>query len=304
MLSLPSFFIYLFLLLGLFLAVVWIVNWWVRYKTWHDDSFVVQKVYTGKRLFYLYMKCWVIVLAVASLFWWVEMDFLMMLLILFLAGLAFLGIVNGEDLAEVKLLQSQSENMMLRSQLNPHFLYNTLNNIDALLWLDPEKASLAINNLSGLMRYITYSTKQDQVSVEEEVKHLGLLVEVQRLRMPLPESLVFRTSIDNPQSMIAPLLLLPLMENCFKHCGDLNQEGAVQLSIEIRDGVLTFESSNNLPDRKEEPQPITPNSVRRKGIGMKVLQKRLSLLYHDAYTFEHGIQGNRYHTHLQVRLVE
>ena len=266
---------------------------------------MVQRVYTGKRLFYLYMKCWVIVLAVASLFYWVQMDFLMMMLILFLAGLAFMGIIHGEDLAEIKLLQSQSENMMLRSQLNPHFLYNTLNNIDALIWLDPEKASTAVNNLSGLMRYITYSTKQDLVSVGEEVKHLGLLVELQRLRMPMPESLVFHTSIDNPQKMIAPLLLLPLMENCFKHCGDLNQEGAVQLSIEIKEGVLTFESSNNLPaDGKSEGQDLPSSRPRRKGIGMIVLRRRLSLLYDDSYTLECGISDHRYHTFLQVRLME
>ena len=301
MLSLPSPFIYLIVLLGLLLAVVWAVNLWVRYKTWHDDDYVVQQIYTGKRLFYLYLKCWTIVLAVFSMFFWGHLDFLSIILVLLLAVLAFFGIIQGENLAEIRLLQSQSENMMLRSQLNPHFLYNTLNNIDALIWLDQTKASAAVNNLSGLMRYITYSARQESVPIGEEIHNLQLLVELQRLRMTDPASLRFEASTDNPKKMIAPLLLLPLVENCFKHCGNLNEAGAIVISIEVKNGLLHFCSDNNLPEAGEEAENVEKKKKRR-GIGMVILQRRLSMLYSTDYLFEYGVQDNRYITHLQVRL--
>ena len=305
MFSLPSSFIYLFILLGLFLAVVWIVNLWVRYKTWHDESYVVQQIYTKQRLFFLYVKCWVVVVAVFTMFYWVEMDIWLVMLLFLLAALAMVGIIYGEDLEEYRLLQSQSENMMLRSQLNPHFLYNTLNNIDALIWLDQSKASDAVNNLSGLMRYITYSAKQEVVQIGEEVDNLRLLVELQRLRVSVPDALSFQTDIDNPRMTIAPLLLLPLLENCFKHCGDLNEPRAIDISIAVKHGWLDFRSSNNLPKEHENEAstPATPQKpARRRGIGMIILRRRLSLLYGNRYAFEYGQKGDRYETHLQVKL--
>lgn len=297
---LPSSFIYLIILLGMFLAIVWAVNLWVRYKTWHDEGYAVQQIYNGKRLFYLYLKCWVVALAVFTLLYWESMGIFAITLVFLLAGLALIGIVQGENLAEIRLLQSQSENMMLRSQLNPHFLYNTLNNIDALIWLDQEKASSAVNNLSGLMRYITYSAKQDMVQVDEEISNLQLLIELQRLRMTTPNSLTFETSIDNPKKMIAPLLLLPLIENCFKHCGNINEEGAIHLKIIVKEGNLHFESDNNLSEDNGDSRDT--NKPKRKGIGMIILKRRLDLLYGSRCDFEYGIVDDRYKTHLYVRL--
>jgi len=293
------FLVTIILFLASFLAVVGLVNLWVKYKTWHDDQFVVQQIYTRSRLMWLYAKCWAIVAAVLTIIFSAELDALLVVLVVLLGLLAMLGIVHGENLAEVRLLQSQGENQMLRSQLNPHFLYNTLNNIDALIWIDQEKASAAVTNLSELMRYFTYSAKQEHVALGEEIAHLQKLVELQRLRMPDPEALALTVELDNAKQVIAPLLLLPLMENCFKHCGDLNEAGAIRMEIRLHDGVLEYRSSNNL-------KPIDPTAAtihrQKHGLGLSVLRRRLDLLYDGHYSLISEQTDNRFVTYLQVEL--
>ena len=283
-----------------FLAVVGIVNQWVKYRTWHDDQYVVQQIYTRRRLLWLCVKCWIIVVGDVTLLLSVKMDVLMMSLVVLMGLLALMGIVQGESLAEVRLLQSQGENQMLRSQLNPHFLYNTLNNIDALIWLDQEKASAAVTNLSQLMRYFTYSARQDRVAMGEEILHLTQLVELQRLRMPQPDSLTFEVDVDNPKLEIPPLLLLPLMENCFKHCGDLNAPDAIRISISLRKGMLEYRSSNNVKPAEQEG---TVPAKHRHGVGLSVLRRRLDLLYDGHYSLLTEKAETRFVTFLQVELV-
>lgn len=293
------FLIAIIVLLATFLAVVIVINLWLKYKTWHDEQFIVQRIYTRSRLMWLYVKCWAIVVSVLTIIFSVEMETLMMVLLCLLGLLALLGIIQGENLAEVKLLQSQGENQMLRSQLNPHFLYNTLNNIDALIWLDQEKASAAVTNLSELMRYFTYSAKQDQVQLGEELANLDKLVALQRLRMPSPSSLSFCIDVDNPKVSIAPLLLLPLMENSFKHCGNLNEEGAIRMEIGLHDGILEYRCNNNV---KTEEEKDPTESQRKHGIGLKVLRRRLDLLYDGRYSLITEKADNRFVTYLQVEL--
>mgnify|MGYP003290405960 CR=1 FL=1 len=287
-------------LIASFLIVVLAVNQWVKHRTWKDDRFVIQQIYTRKRLFWLYVKCWVVVLAAYTLISTVEMGWLMRILVILLALLSMIGIALGENLAEVRLLQSQSENMMLRSQLNPHFLYNTLNNIDALIWLDQEKASSAVTNLSELMRYFTYSAKQERVPLGEEIEHLSQLIELQRLRMPIAEALSFEVKLDNPKEMIAPLLLLPLIENTFKHCGDLNEPGAIRIEILLHDSILEYHSNNNIKDANSDVN--TKETQRKHGVGLNILRKRLDLIYQGANSLVTEKSNNRFITYLQVEL--
>lgn len=292
-----------------FFAVIGVVNIWIQFRTWSDNDLLV---YTWKRTCWLYLRCWAIVMAgllMLIVFTWLH-DFIPTQFVplasvfypifygldtfLSLAGL--MSVVMGENLEEARLSKTQNENQMLKSQLNPHFLYNTLNNIDALIWLDQERASAAVNSLSALMRYFTYSGSLEQVPVGEEIAHLEQVVALQRLRMPMPESLIFETSIDDPSRHIAPLLLLPLLENCFKHCGNLNEPEAISIQITLVHGLLIFDSSNNVKASSAEAEQHRPS-----GLGTMVLRRRLKLLYrHSNLTM--GMQHHRYLTHLEVHL--
>lgn len=295
----------------LFFVVIGVVNIWVRYRIWHDDELLMGRIYTSRRMLWLYVKSWSILMAglvLLYLFDWLmgfvpdtlydlTMEFRVAFYILcgLLMLASFVSIVNGETLAELRLRSTQNENQMLRSQLNPHFLYNTLNNIDALIWLDQDRASAAVNQLSSLMRYFTYSGRQDEVEVGEEVSHLSQLVELQRLRMPNPESLVFETSIDDRHLPVAPLLLIPLVENCFKHCGDLNEPGAIVIHLTLKDGVLEYSSDNNLKAETEKQRGWH-------GLGTSVLRRRLELLYNNRFVLQAEKQESRYITYLKVIL--
>ncbi len=292
---LPLPFLVLSGLLTVFLLVVGLVNLWVKYRTWKDDDWLVQQIYTRRRLLMLYLKCWLVILAGLLLLMFSDMILPLQVICVALTIGALTSIVAAESLEEVRLRRSQMENQVLRSQLNPHFLYNTLNNIDALIWLDPQKASDAVTSLSALMRYFTYSARQEHVPVGEEVKHLQELVELQRLRMQHTDALRFDVSIDDEKQPIAPLLLLPLLENCFKHCGNLNESGAIVLSLKVNQGKLEYRSSNNLPTEPKE-------NTRQHGVGMKVLRRRLKLLYPDRFELTANVLDNRFETALVVSL--
>jgi len=295
----------------LFVVIIGVVNGWLRYRSWRDDKFVVGKIYSFNRMLWLYLKCWGIVMAglcLALLFDWLMMylpdtlyDLTMEFRIVFyvLCGLltvfSLVSVVNGEALVELRLRNAQTQNQLLKSQLNPHFLYNTLNNIDALIWLDQERASTAVNNLSRLMRYFTYSGKQERVKIGEEVEYLRQLVDLQRLRMPVADALIFEVELDDENIMVAPLLLLPLVENCFKHCGDLNEPHAIEIQLQLKKGKLHFRSSNNL--KALEGKIKLPH-----GLGLDVLHRRLDLLYNKRFELALAEHDNRYVTDLVVKL--
>lgn len=300
----------IYMAMTVFVAVIGVVNIWILLRTWRDDELIT---YNWQRTFWLYLRCWAIVMAgllMLVVFVWLH-DFIPSHFVplaevfypifygldafLTLAGL--MSVVMGENLEEARLRKAQNENQLLKSQLNPHFLYNTLNNIDALIWLDQERASAAVNNLSALMRYFTYSGHLDHVTIGEEIAHLEQVVALQRLRMPKAESLVFETDIDDSNCQVAPLLLLPLLENCFKHCGNLNEPDAIRIKITLVHGLLIYESSNTM----KEQAPAVPNNDGKHGIGTMVLRRRLKLLYRRS-KLDMGPQGNRFITRLEVHL--
>lgn len=299
----------------IFIMVMGIVNVWVRWRCWSDDDFLVSQIYTFRRMLWLYLKAWGVLisgLALLIIFLWMQ-DFIPVrlaplfltlrysfyALCIFLTLAALFSVVQGENLEEIRLRHAQVENQQLKSQLNPHFLYNTLNNIDALIWLDQERASASVNRLSSLMRYFTYSGRQERVAIGVEAEHLQQLIDLQRLRMTREDSLLFRVEIDHPDTQIPPLLLIPLIENCFKHCGDLNESHAIEISLMLKGKQLIFESNNNLPT-KEEPKP--QNRSKEHGLGTTVLRRRLSLLYHGHYTLNMGKEDDRYKTRLEILL--
>lgn len=304
------------LMVTVFLTVVGVANVWVQYRSWRESGLMRQ--YSLRSLLWLYVRCWAVVmsgLTIGVVFYWMHdllpfyiqqllesLQILFYVMTAFLTFVALMSVVLGENLAEIRLRNAQSENHLLKSQLNPHFLYNTLNNIDALIWIDQERASTAVTSLSRLMRYFTYSARQEMVPLKDEVEHLQLLVQLQRLRMQGDQSLVFELQGDVANKQIAPLLLTPLVENCFKHCGSLAEPGAICIRLEVDDTQLRFTTDNNL-----KPEPIKPvaksssgHASQQGGVGLSVLRQRLQLLYPHRHHFQASQQGDRFRTSLQI----
>ncbi|MBR5069708.1 MAG: histidine kinase [Bacteroidales bacterium] len=304
------------LMVTVLLTVVGIVNVWLSYRNHLEPGLLVH--YRRASLAWLYFRCWAVVMAGMTLgfvFAWMHQllpDYLRELFRVyqvifyvfctFLTLSALMSVVLGVNLEEIRLRNAQSENQLLKAQLNPHFLYNTLNNVDALIWIDQERASSAVTSLSNLMRYMTYSARQEQVPLRDEVQAIGLLCDLQRLRMAKPECLSFEVvgaqsdAAEDPERMIAPLLLVPLVENCFKHCGLTSEADAIRIRLEQGDHQLKFTTDNNLPaDVEAKPAKGTPH-----GVGLTVLRRRLELIYPGSYTFTARREGNRFRTMLTI----
>ncbi len=191
---------------------------------------------------------------------------------------------NRRELERQQLL---TELAMLKTQINPHFLFNTLNNIYSLTSRKSDKAPEAVLRLAEIMRYLLYESSTDTVPLGREVAHLRSYLDLQRLRLPAtaPDAIHFDTAHvpDDASFRVAPLLLLPLVENAFKH-GDLAARPvAVHLALTLTPaGHLRFEVRNHTaPADAARALPDTTG-----GVGLVNLRRRLQLLYPNRHTLD------------------
>lgn len=297
-------------MLTVLLTVIGIVNVWVQYRMLRQDILVHS--YNIKEMLWLYFRCWIVLICgitLAVVFYWFydllpesiqplihNLYILFYCICAFLTIAALLSVILSEDLNEIKFLNAQNENQLLKAQLNPHFLYNTLNNIDALVWIDQEKASEAVTTLSDLMRYLTYSSKQTQISVFEEVSHLQQLIALQKLRIRNENSLKFSVDIDDQKAMVAPLMMIPIVENCFKHVGTLEEDGSIIINVSLKENCLRLYTNNNTT-------AVTETSDKKNsGVGLAVLRRRLSILYSNRFTLLTESKNGRFFTELTINL--
>lgn len=158
----------------------------------------------------------------------------------------------------------------LKSQLNPHFLFNGLNNIYALSLQKSDKTSEAILKLSNLLRYTLYEINKEEVSLEQELDNLEYYISLQKLRLKTPSFIHFDISGNTQKVNIAPMILLPILENVFKH-GDLSKEVNIELTVEE---YISFFCENYIGDKDHPTDSFG-------GIGLENIKRRLDLLYPD-----------------------
>ncbi|TKC06569.1 hypothetical protein FA048_15275 [Pedobacter polaris] len=190
--------------------------------------------------------------------------------------------------------KSQSELDLLKQQLNPHFFFNTLNNLYALSLQKSEKTSESILQLSELMRYTIYKGQEKTVPLTQELKYLEDYIQLQQIRLKKPLSFKFEQQITNPNVNIAPLLLIVFIENAFKHGIELAEDSAyLNLSIISNDKELYFSCENSF-DAEEISET--------KGIGIDNLKKRLDLLYPNKHTLKFTSVNNIFKGELNLEL--
>lgn len=182
--------------------------------------------------------------------------------------------------------QLEAELKFLKAQVNPHFLFNTLNNIYTLSYMKSEKATLMIMKLSELMRYMLYDSNQPKVDLQKEIQYLQNYIELQRLKTPDEQKISLEVE-GNPQGIrIEPMLLVPLLENSFKHgnIGD-DSEAWVRSKLIVNTDFLHFVVENSLP-------PTPKQKDKQGGIGLENVEKRLQLLYPEE-RHEFCVQHNK-----------
>lgn len=189
-----------------------------------------------------------------------------------LAGVIFTRIYDRwESYQQLKNEHAKAELALLKSKVDPHFFFNTLNNLYGLAVEKSEKAPDVILKLSEIMRYVIYDSSDERVSLNKEVEYLEKYIELFKIRFHKKVDISFSSEIDNENELIAPLILNVFIENAFKHGAEQLIENAfIHIKLTAKKGVLNFLVKNNFKRKKDNT---------KSGIGLTNLQKRLKLIY-------------------------
>ena len=206
----------------------------------------------------------------------------------------FRQIVRAFVLREQKRSELQYELDFLKNQLSPHFLFNTLNNISALIQFDPKRAESSMNKLSQLLRMMLYQVKDKYITLQEDVDILQKYADLEKLRLDENFDFVFNVKLENPNTMIEPLLMMPLMENAMKHCVNPNGKSFAHVSITQSGNEVHFHSENSNFPRK--------SGRKSGGLGLSTFEKRLDLMYLDAHEYSVNIVDDIYISDLILHL--
>ncbi|MEZ4888785.1 MAG: sensor histidine kinase [Chitinophagales bacterium] len=192
--------------------------------------------------------------------------------------------------------QLEAELKFLKAQINPHFLFNTLNNIYTLSYMQSAKATPMIMKLSELMRYMLYDSNQSKVMITKEIQYLENYIDLQRLKMPNEQNISFEVIGNTQGILIEPMLLVPLLENSFKH-GDIgdNEAAWVNSMLEINKIALQLTVRNSLPTAPKKKD-------KQGGIGLENIEKRLQLLYPNKHEFvaEKRVEQNEFYACIKI----
>ena len=171
----------------------------------------------------------------------------------------------------------QIEMELVKAQLNPHFLFNSLNNIDVLIHKDQEKASDFLNRLSDIMRYMLFDAKTEKVRFETEFHFIEKYVSLHQLRASNSDYVTIQNKVANTDGFIASLVFIPFIENAFKYASSFKTGNAIQIEFIEEQHTLRFICKNRIAT--ESGDLISSN-----GLGNQLLKKRLDLIYKETYT--------------------
>jgi two-component system LytT family sensor kinase len=193
--------------------------------------------------------------------------------------LCFFLKISNDFLVNERVIKEkqQYELQFLRSQINPHFLFNAFNNLYGLALTEPEKTPDVILKLADLTRYILYESNADQVQLSREVTYLKSLIELSKIRYDHETYVDFTCDVDRPDVVISPLLLIAFVENALKHGAFSQQADPLLINLKHHDQQLSFVVKNRIGHRKKDEAG---------GIGLRNVKRRLDLLYPAKHTLK------------------
>lgn len=212
------------------------------------------------------------------------------------------GVLNGrrtkllkEKLAEENQRHTEAELNWLKNQINPHFLFNTLNNISSLTAIDPDMAQDSIGRLSDLLRYAMYESDKPTVALGKEVEFMQNYISLMNLRCGDKTEVTADFDIESPQMQIAPLLLISFIENAYKHGISTNRKSFIHIKMSEKEGLLTFTCANS-----NFPKDHTDHSGN--GIGLQNMRRRMELLYPGRYKWEQTLEDETWKVRCEIKL--
>ena len=202
--------------------------------------------------------------------------------------------------AEKRATQIETERMamelsLLHSQINPHFLFNTLNNIYSLALIKSEMTAGAILKLADIMRYLTEDSNSDKVALNREVDYLRHYIELQRIRLESKMKIVVNLSGEFSKYSIPPLILMPFVENAFKYGTSSHHDTEICINLGVINDILKFKVINRIYTARMKPEA--------KGLGISNTRQRLQHIYPGKHTLEIVDNGKIFNIFLSIYLI-
>ncbi len=219
--------------------------------------------------------------------------------------MAFVGLIKFvEDYFELEARSRELENRQLTSelrflkaQINPHFLFNTLNNLYYLAVNKSDQTPEVVAKLSGMMRYMIHESNVEKVPLSKEVAYMENYLDLEKLRLNEEVPITFEVEGDVAGARITPLILITFLENAFKHgIGNNGGDSWITVSLTVSNGTLNYRVANSLLPQSEK-------TVREaSGLGLANVRRRLDLSYPDKYNLDVAEADKRYRVHLHIDL--
>lgn len=209
---------------------------------------------------------------------------------------------ENEEIMLANQLKSEKLDMELRylkSQINPHFLFNALNNIYSMVYTHDDNAAAGVLKLSEMLRYVLVDCQAEMIPLSKEIKYVENFIDFQMMRMNGHRDVTLVKDIDNEDYMIAPMLLQPIIENCFKYSRlETHPQGFVHISFTQKGFHFCFEAENTVAENAK--MVLVGKDEKKSGIGQKNVQQRLMLHYGEDYVFDIEQDNGKYKVKIEL----
>ena len=197
--------------------------------------------------------------------------------------------------AELEKDKVTSQLELLKSKLNPHFLFNTLNNIDVLIQEEPDKASEYLKKLSEILRFMLYESNADKIPLSKEIEYIRKYIDLQKIRTSNSDFVKFEFNGNAGGRFIAPMILIHFVENAFKYASNKKIENAINIRFDITEERLTFYCNNHKSISDD-------TNTDKNGLGIYLIKQKLDLIYKKYYNLHIKDEDNWYTVNLEIQL--
>ncbi len=205
-------------------------------------------------------------------------------------------IQNENKHKEIEKARLDTELAFLKNQISPHFFFNSLNNIYALIAIDGEQAQQAVEKLSGLMRYLIYESDTKLIALQKEFEFTQNYIDLMEHRLSSKVKLEVDIAYNSPVIKIPPLIFIPFIENAFKHGISYRERSFITILLHTEKENIVFECTNSIPQKASSEHP--PEG----GVGISNIKKRLELIYGELAELNIRSEGNIYRVSLIIPL--
>lgn len=191
--------------------------------------------------------------------------------------------------------KTNAELSYLKAQINPHFLFNTLNSIYSLAILKSDKTADAVVKLSDMMRYVLNDSNANFTDLEKELNYIANYIELQRMRLTSNVKLTYSCEGNVFDKKLAPLVLIPFIENAFKHGVNSEEDSVIDIKIKVSQTALNLNVRNKCVSSNN-------NTLNKSGLGIENTKQRLNLLYPENHSLEISEKDNYYTVNLTLNI--